>query len=270
MRRAAGRRRMTMLDADALQDVVSSRHDLLARVSAGGIRKRDLVDDLGVSRSTVDRSVRELERTGLVERRDGKVHLTMTGSIALDLHDHLLDRFQEVVRAERLLDSLPADAPLAPVVLEEADVVLSGTTSHYRPMSCLDDLVRRSNRIHLCTHGLCAPQVETFRASVVGNGLDATLVVTDDVLDRLVADFPDAMQEMLRTGRVDLLRTDEALPYGVVVGECDDGEEMGLGVYTEVGMVGYVRNDGDAAVEWARDRTATYTAAATRVGAVGG
>lgn len=252
-------------DAEVLRDTVARRHDLLERVDVDGVRKRDLIDDLGVSRSTVDRGVRELEGAGLVERREGRVRRTLAGSVALDAHDRLMRQLDGVVEAERLLDTLPADASLDPVVLADADIVLSDTTSQYRPMSALDNLVRCSNRLHSCVQGLCAPQIETFRDSVVENGLTATVVVTDEVLDRLVTDFTDALLATLETDRMDLYRTDEQFPYTVLVGECDEGVEMGIGVYTTVGMAGYVGNDSDAAVSWARDRIEACTAAATRI-----
>lgn len=88
--------------------------------------------------------------------------------------------------------------------------------------------------------------------------------MTDEVLDRLVSDFTDVVLESLRTGRVELYRV-ESFPYSVLVGERDGREEMGLGVYTAVGMAGYVSNDSDAAVAWARDRVDDGVAAATRV-----
>jgi predicted transcriptional regulator len=256
---------MTTSDAESLRDTVVRRHDILDHVDAAGVRKRDLVDRVGVSRSTVDRGVRELEEAGLVERRDGRVHRTLAGSVALNVHDRMMRRLAGVGRAGRLLATLPADAPLDPAVLEDADVVLSDTTTQYRPMSSLDNLIRRSDQVHVCAQGLCAPQVETFRDSVVESGLVATVVVTDEVLDRLVADFTDVVLEVLRTGRVDLFRTDERVPYSVLVGEHDDGEEMGLGVYTTVGMAGYASNDSAEAVAWARDRIDDHVAAATPI-----
>ena len=252
-------------DVGALRDVVARRRDVLARIDATGVRKRTLVEAVDVSRSTVDRAVRDLEEYGLVERTNGGVSRTLAGRLALEGHDRLIDRLRGLRRAEPVLRSLPPGADLPATVFAGSEVFLPDAANPYRPMEFAGDLAKRSDRVRACAPAIIAPQVEMYRDAVVERGLTLDVVVTEAALERLVTEFSGAVQQALATGRCAVYRTDESLDYSLFVAQCPDGAEMGLGVYDEHGTTGYVGNDRPEAVEWARGRLDEVVAGATRV-----
>ncbi|MFC7135450.1 hypothetical protein ACFQRB_15980 [Halobaculum litoreum] len=62
---------MTAGDATEIAGTLAKRRDVLAALFEGPVRKRTLVEELGVPRTTLDRGVRELVDHGLAERVDG-------------------------------------------------------------------------------------------------------------------------------------------------------------------------------------------------------
>lgn len=252
-------------DADVIRQAVARRRGLLTRVSGTGVRKSALCEELDVSRSTVDRGVRELERLGLVERNEGRVQLTLSGRLALEAHDDLQERIRGIAAATTPLSTLPADVDFDTVVLEDASVVLPDPSDPYRPVTYLTELTEHSERIRSYAPAFVPPQVEVYRRSILENDLVAEVVVTDQVLSRLVADHAETLEATLRTDRLELLRTEEQVPYGIVLGESPSKNRMGVSVFSDTGMAGYIGNDTESAVEWARDRLAQCLSAATPV-----
>ena len=73
-------------------EVLLQRVEVLERLVEGPSYRRDLSDELGVSRSTIDRAVRELEELQFVENcRDG-VRATAAGRNAIDHLANFQDR----------------------------------------------------------------------------------------------------------------------------------------------------------------------------------
>lgn len=61
-----------------------ARRDYLERLAEAPAWKRTLIDDLGDSRSTVDRAVETLQDVGLVERTEDGFRTTYAGRVLLD------------------------------------------------------------------------------------------------------------------------------------------------------------------------------------------
>jgi predicted transcriptional regulator len=256
------------MDAGEVSDLLRTtvqRYDLLSVLGSEAVDKRDLPGRLDVSRSTVDRGVRELEEHGLVERADGGVRLTLAGRLVCREFDRTTERLGAITHARDLLDALPSDATVDPSVLAGADLVRPSPSSPYDPVSYQNDLVRGARRVKVCATAVVPPQVDIYQREVVEGSLELVLVATDPVLDRLVRDHGDALAESLATGRVEVYRTSEDLPYGVAVVETGEETEMYLTVYGDDGIAGTLGSDRDEAVAWARDRVAEFLDGAERV-----
>jgi len=74
-----------MTDSPQTFAVLADRAGVLRRLAEGPVHKRDLVDELGHSRRTVDRAITELESVDLVERCDEGFSATTAGRLALAL-----------------------------------------------------------------------------------------------------------------------------------------------------------------------------------------
>jgi predicted transcriptional regulator len=254
---------MTRSDPTEILAVVARRGSVLRAVDAEGVPKRDLVDELSVSRSTIDRAVRELEAVGFIERTDAGYCQTLAGRLALAEYDQFASRMDGLVSSVDILSLLPADVPCDTCIFEDATVVVPERHSPLVPVEQLGGLVERANHVHAIAPAVLPQQVEVYHRNFVERDLTARLVVTDVVGDRLVSAYGTELSESLDTGQLTIRRSDESIPYSLVVAETDDGPEMGLLVYTDSGVRGFIGNDAPEAVEWARDLVDRYWTSAT-------
>lgn len=243
---------MTYSDPDEVMAAVARRGDVLRIVGGDGASKRDLVAELDVSRSTVDRAIRELEGTGLVERTADGYRRTLAGEIALDEYRQFADRIRGVKAGRELLAELSPDTPFDAAMLEGAEIVRPERHSPHLPVNRLGELIERAKRIRTFASAVFPQLVDVYHQAIVQDGMEVRLVVTRDVVDRLVAAHREQLGEALDTGRLAVRTTEQALPYSLVVADTPDGTEVGQLVYAEDGNVkGFIGNDGTDAVEWA-------------------
>jgi predicted transcriptional regulator len=239
-------------DAADVVETVSRRTEVLRRVGGDEPGKSDLVADLAVSRSTVDRAVRELVDAGLIRRRGEGYVRTLAGDLALREYDRLVGRVDGVVDATGVLGPLSADTTFDARLLDGATVVAAETPSPRRPLRHLTDLVERSEHVVAFAPAVFPAQVATYRDGTVEDAMTARVVVTDDVVERLVSTYREEFLAVLDTGRLSIRRYPDLPPYSLTVGETPDGPELGLVTYSDNRVCGFVGNDDPAAVEWAR------------------
>ncbi|NHN58880.1 winged helix-turn-helix domain-containing protein [Halorussus rarus] len=229
---------------------VVKRRPFLDRLAEGPTAKRDLRDELAVSRSTVYKAVRELEEQGLVTETDEGVRLTLVGRLLADEYRAFETHAAGIHDCAGLLSVLPADAPVTVDPVLGADTVLAERHAPTRPVEYIDDLVRRADRVFGATPVVLAQFVDIFHEEIVDGDLTADLVLETPVLEYLQQDHTDRLAEALETGRLSIRRTDEPLPFGFVGSE---SEGLVLIVYDENGELrGVLLNDSEAAIDWGR------------------
>lgn len=234
-------------------DLVSlfARRDALLRSLADGpVRKSDLVDRLDVSRSTIDRSVRELTAAGVIERGDAGYELTLRGRLLFEEYQRFHDRARGVDRSDGILEVLPADAPVDPVLLADATVTESTRRAPYEPVEAHLELVTSATSMRLVSTAATGQYVDVVRQRVVDGGMEVSVACAPHVLDRLVAEYSDALQEAFETGRVELRELESSPPFSLAVVDHADGRCVSVLVYADDGIRGHLRNDDPAAVEW--------------------
>ncbi len=251
-------------DVSTVRAALDRRHAVLTAVGTEVVDKRELTEQVTVSRSTVDRGVRELERLGLIERANGGFRRTLVGTLALAEYDRATERLEALAAAADVLSHLPADVEIDPSVLLGADVVEATSKTPYRPLSYQNELVRGADRIYACATAVVPPQVEFYYNELVENGLELTVITTDATFDLLVSEYYEQLVNALDTGRCEVLLVDEPIPYSVVVAERPTGDEMLVSVYDD-GIVGTIGNSRPEAVGWAEDRVEEYLADAEPV-----
>lgn len=255
---------MARPDPREVMAVVARRGRVLRAMGRTGIEKRELIDALDVSRSTVDRSVRELEAIDLIERTGGEYRLTLPGRIALEEYDRFASRMDGLFSAISSLSSLPVDAPFDAAVLEDATVVRTERHSPHVPVTHLSDQVSRATETWAVAPAVLPQQVSVYHERILEDGLEARIVATEAVLERLLSAYAEEFEETLATGRLHVRQVDGELPpYSLLVVETPSGPEMGMLFYGENGATGYVGNDSPHAVEWARGQISNHWERAT-------
>ncbi|MEF8757726.1 MAG: hypothetical protein V5A33_05780 [Halobacteriales archaeon] len=240
-----------------LLDVVNRRSELLHAVGSGPTRKRDLESALAVSRSTIDRGIRELADRHLVERIEGGYRRTLAGDVALRNYDLFRRRTDGLERGAALLGELPPDAGLDPAFTAGMEVVESERTSPHRPIEKLYDYVEEATRVRGISTAIHPQQIETYRRGINERGMRAEIVLTDDALDRLLSEYADALEGGLDHNRVAFHRTDAEVPYSLTVADLDGDQIAAILVFGAGGTEGVLINDSPAAVEWAERRFET-------------
>ncbi len=246
------------LDSDLRERIstVVKRTAFLDRLAGEPASKRDLRDELDLSRSTVYKAVRELEALGLVTETDAGVALTLVGRLLAEECRAFEERVAAVTDAEALLSALPADVPVTTDLLVGAETARGERHAPTGPVEYIDDFVRRTDRVVGFTPVVLPQYVDMFHEEVVGGGLTADLVLETPVAEYLRENHGDRLSEALATGNLSVRRTDETLPFGLVVAE-DEG--LVLIVYDEGGdLRGVLLNDTEAALDWGTELFRTY------------
>ncbi|WP_276282000.1 helix-turn-helix transcriptional regulator [Halorussus caseinilyticus] len=240
-----------MTDDTDLHDVISTvvkRASFLDRLTDGPTSKRDLRDELNLSRSTVYKAVRELETHGLVTESDEGVELTLVGRLLADQYREFEARAAGVYDNESLLSVLPDDAPVTTDLLLGADTVLAERHAPTRPVTYIEALVRNADSVSGVVPVVLPQYVDLFHGELVTDDLTADLVLEDPVVEYLSDEHGERFGEALATGRLSIRRTDETLPFGLIAAE---GDGIILIGYEGGGELrGIIRNDTPAALDW--------------------
>lgn len=254
-------------DPAALFEVVSLRHDLLTALESGPLAKRDLVEQVSVSRSTVDRGLQDLLSAGLATDRPEGYTLTVPGRIAVETYERALATIADLQRTMPALAALPPDAPVSPTFLDGCEVVVAEEPAPQRPASRMDDLVRDADRIRCLGRAHTSPEAgDLFRERIVDGGIEATFVLErplfEYVTDELGWTEPVYDDNGLTAAVVD------SLPYGLFLVETDGTEYACLLAYDDQGhrsLRALLVNDAPAAVDWAETVFDRYRERATPV-----
>jgi len=227
---------------------IARRQRLLSLLTEQSWQKRDLVEELSLSRSTIDRSVRKLESLSLVERDCDGYQLTRAGALLFAEFQATVDVAASVVEVSGSLSELPPDAPLSTALLQGA------TVSEPKPHAPVDQFERIEKRILDAGwyRGLAVVDVNsTFRHQFInrvqGGEFDAEVVFTETLFSYLCETDPDWVTEI--TASDCPVYTTSSVPYGLALIET----AVYLVIFTEMGDIAVlIENDSPEAVEWAR------------------
>lgn len=242
----------TMTDTGDAVALLARRAELLRSLRDGSPTKRELAAAQSVSRSTVDRAVRDLEAAGLVEREDG-VSLTLQGRLAFDVYEQLTETLDALDDASGVLDPLPPDATLDGALLRGASVARPDPVAPQRPYLAYQSALEGATAVRGFAPAVLDENVPRFRERIVEDEVPVDLTVAPAALDELVSTHSDAVETCLDTGRLTLRRADETLDYGLVLAERPDATVVCALVYDDRGLAGVLRNDERRAVRWAED-----------------
>jgi predicted transcriptional regulator len=237
-------------DRAEVVDVLAKRGDTLRELLEQPRTKRDMVDDLGIPRSTLDRAVRELETTGLVEYRDGAYYPTLFGRTALEAHDAYQRAIDDLSSAADVVSPLPPESPLDGTFLTGAEVVSSTPHLPDEVVGRLFESVRGADRVRGVAPVGMDGHLDAFRDATTAHAGGLELVLTPELFDHIARTRPQETLDVMETGRATFFRTDIPFRFGLWVA---DDREAGVVVYTDTGVRGVLVNDDSDAVEWALD-----------------
>lgn len=247
-------------------EVLANRESVLAAVRDDAVPKRDLVDELAVSRSTVDRAVRELETHDLVRRTDGGYRATLAGRLLLSSRQEYARRVTETAAVGDLIAHLPEDADVPIETFATADAYRPDQPNPHRPTTVLRDLAGRA--VH--HRGVFAQQAtpnasDVIRDRAVGGDLDIEYLVSPAMREYLWLEQPGLVAELITDGGVDFYER-ESLGFDYALLRTPEATHFLVVVYDDRGtMQGVLHSTDEAAIEWGRTTFESYLEDATRL-----
>jgi len=229
-----------------LADTLDKRAPLLESLADGPRDQRDLRDALEVSRSTVYKSLKEVEEAGLVTECPAGYALTEFGRLAWQRHDDYRARLRRLRASRPLLDAIPDRRQLPPSLFEEGRVAVPGRHAPERPLTRLEELSPTANRLRVASPAGMPRYFTDIHDRVTADDQRVTMVLEPDGLARLSADYDD-FEAAVETPELDLRVVEDELPFAITV---FDADELGLFAYDDGVLVGSVYADDEASLRW--------------------
>ncbi|WP_232701357.1 helix-turn-helix transcriptional regulator [Halobacterium wangiae] len=228
-------------------ELLARRATLLRLLRQAPRLKRDIAEELSVSRSTVDRAVRNLESHNYVVREE-TVSLTLEGRLALDAFERFTGSIGGLDDASEVLGRLPAAASLDVAMLRDATVVTPDRDAPQRPIASFVEEAERATAVRGFGSAVLPTVVSVFHDRIVYHDAVFDLTVPDGVLDELLSTQGDVVDECLDAGGLTLRTATSGLDYSLMIVEQRDRTVACALVYGDSGLAGVVKNDNDDAV----------------------
>lgn len=241
------------------------RRDFVESLMEASADKRQLTARLDVSRSTVDRGVRDLETRGLVEYDDGEYAITRFGRTVATGFADLSERVAVAERLEPFLRLVPPAFDVDLRHLADATLALSKPSDPHGMINVHVERLRETDdhRLLLPVTGLHA--YEVGHRTVVDGGARAESVVTPGVADLYRGDTPYAplYEEMTGSGRYECRVTERPIPF--YLGILDDTVQVGVTKENEPRAI--LETEDPAVREWAEATYGEFRESADLLGA---
>lgn len=121
----------TEADRQEVMSLVAARRPIIECIETTPHDKRDLVANLDVSRSTVDRAIRKLEVAELVAWNTDGYTATPAGRHAVAKYCATIATISDILAAQDVLAALPRECPIEPALLTGADVEYTADAAPY-------------------------------------------------------------------------------------------------------------------------------------------
>ncbi|MDS0241372.1 MULTISPECIES: helix-turn-helix domain-containing protein [unclassified Haloferax] len=237
---------------DDLGAVLTERHAYLRALIEHPRSKRDLEDEVDISRSTLDRALRDLADADLVQYEDGVWTPTLLGWCSYRAQEAYRDHLTTLADAAPLLDHLSLDGPVGCAFLDDADVYEADPSMPDAVIQTLLDSVEHATEVCVATPVVVTGFAEKFYDCVrIGDNYTLEMILPAQVFEQVHTAFPTLTNELMSDGNVRLYRASIPFSFGLWIADAD---EVGIVVFTEQGLGGILVNDTDDALDWATDQ----------------
>lgn len=241
--------------ADELIRLLTRREEILRGVGTVGLGKRELVGRLSVSRSTVDRGVRELESAGLLAHSAEGYRRSLFGELLLSEYDQFATTAETLCGGQSLLADLPPGFDLDPVLLEDATVVTASRYAPHQPVSALCSVLSEARWVQTVFPAVFPQVLDQWLSLCDGEMIRADIVLTEPVVAELVGTHTGTLRQFLEESRLSLHQVDDGPSYGLVIAESESTATAGVVVMDDRGGArAFIETDAKAAVSWVRER----------------
>lgn len=262
-------------EIDEVLTLVADRIDVLTLLEGERLRKRDVVDELDYSRSTVNRVIARLADEGLVDDAPRGCRTTAVGSLVADQYRTYVASGGDVVRSREVLEALPPDVDLDPVVLADAEIATPEGPNPYEPYHAVERVLKRpqsgtDGRVRVYVPAFSNPRGIAL-ARQLATEIPVDVVFGDELLTELRADFPEELERLFELERFTGYRTSVGPAYSLVLADAESGSEGVVVIHTEDrNLAGTVVTRNAEALAWIERRFSSIRASSDRLDSVPG
>lgn len=247
-----------------------NRLDLLERLCDSPRQMRDLVEETGQARSTINRAINELAELDHVHRGPDGIEATITGRLARDQLLSFLRGYDDIGKAQAVLDPLDVDTDIDVAAVIGSEGILATEPASYRPLERIHTDLSEALAIRALVPTLADPRtVSVLYEHVVTDGRPVELVVSQKVYETLCAEFPRQTSAMAKEGNF-TISVGELPPYGLTLispgrhSESTAETMVHVPIYTDRGgLHGVLVNEQAPAAAWATTQYAAVERLAT-------
>jgi predicted transcriptional regulator len=242
------------VDPDSLLELVRYRRAYLQFLAPEPRHKRDVIDALEDSRSTVDRAIERLHDAGVVTRTDDGAWVTTTqGDVLLAAVEELRETAEVVGAAEEVLPYFPCEERVPPALFRDAVVDVANGP---RPLAIAErvrDAMANADAIRgfaMADHDVGVKD-ELIERSLGDPGVDVEFVFDAALADGVAANDDVPIAEMAAEPGNGFY-VHETVPFGLYLVEQSTGPQVTIVGYDEQNIVrGQVTSTNPGAVHWA-------------------
>lgn len=251
---------MTIPDGEAQLEgieLVADRADFLELLVDRRLSKRDVVDELGHSRSTVNRALDELGEAGLVDETPDGCRTTLVGRLALEEYRRYVRHSSDVLAAGEALAPLPKDCDIPAEAIAGGTAHLPSGDRPYEPYQQAERFIEDSDAFRAAVRTFSHPSSLQSIRSLAREGNPVEIVFSRAVFDRLYADYRGLMETLVELDSFSGYVADVTECYSVLISDREgpDGTvdtSVLIATYGEENdLKGVIVNSAPAAVRWA-------------------
>ena len=245
-------------DPFAVMRTIDDRIALVRALRDEPLEKRDLIERLDCSRSTVNRAVRSLEELHLIRRRDSEYVLTFPGSALLAEYERCCSFARTVSENARTLTNIPVEHFPDGELFRDAEIICGTPPAPDRPRERFGELATGADQIYALVPSTNTDRVMELNHRVVKHDRPTEFVLESEVLEYWLSAHADTLHESLRSDQLTILLSNETFPYAlalientesaIIVGVCDDSRRL----------CGLIISETEPALEWGRNVYQAY------------
>ncbi|SEP00050.1 Predicted transcriptional regulator, contains HTH domain [Halogranum amylolyticum] len=247
----------------SILETVTKREAILGSLIEGVDDKRDIEDELNISRSTVNRAFCELTEMGMIQTHNGSFGLTLHGKLAYQQYQNLTGSYTHLSKAIELSANLPADTQLDMQLLGGGEVTLSKRQTPQGPFKQIKEAVRSADCVKGYSPVVLPSYVDFFHEQIMERNLTVELILEEQIISALTVTYAEQFTPVAASDNCALWQIDDELPFGLII---VDDKMVWLCVYRDGGgLRGTLANDSDSAVNWALNIFRQYRNAAHKI-----
>jgi len=232
-------RRVEPSSKEVLNTVIQ-RQCIIQLIATDSYTKPQLVDQLDVSRSTVDRALRELEQYGMMDKNDSQYTLNPYGQFIYQTCMYYYDVLKKSLELWDIRNDIHNSGQLPPNVLNDSEVIVPAESIPDLPAKKLFEDIESVLSLHLVLPVLTYRIYDNLRQFVSDEDSSLELILPPEGLQSLRQFEDDCCIE------ASTLITDATNipPYGFgLYGDGDENGKMNIMIFSNNGVCGLIQNN---------------------------